>query len=94
MLYRFSSSTFCLNATTLRTHIAFSAESEDFVPVHKTLDDEVNFSISTAKVRCQRQTAQLLFELRSLLDQVLASKVMSKSDHATTRSDFEQCVLK
>ncbi|XP_026321483.1 ATP-dependent RNA helicase DHX36-like isoform X2 [Hyposmocoma kahamanoa] len=68
-------------------------QSEDFVPVLKTLDDEVNFSISTAKVRCQRQTAQLLFELRSLLDQVLASKVMSKSDHATPRSDFEQCVL-
>lgn len=75
--------------------IKFLAESEDDASVSKPPEeDEVDFSISTAKVRCQRKTAQLLFELRSLLDQVLAAKVMSGSEHSTTHSDFEQCVLK
>lgn len=50
-------------------------------------------SIATYKVKMHKETAELLLELRSLLDQVLASKIMVSSKHGTQHSEFEEHVL-
>ncbi|CAH0400919.1 unnamed protein product [Chilo suppressalis] len=52
-----------------------------------------NVSIWTYKVQILKETAELLLELRNLLDQVLASKIMVSSNHATQHSEFEERVL-
>ncbi|XP_059052752.1 ATP-dependent DNA/RNA helicase DHX36-like [Achroia grisella] len=50
--------------------------------------------ISTYKVQCVQETADVLFELRKLLDQVLASKIMVNSTHAEHHNEFEDEVIK
>lgn len=56
-------------------------------------DDYCTMAISKFKVRCLKQTADLLIELRKLLDVVLASKITEHSDPATRHSEFEEQVL-
>ncbi|KAG6443234.1 ATP-dependent DNA/RNA helicase DHX36 [Manduca sexta] len=56
--------------------------------------DDYFISISKIRVRCKKETTQLLFEVRSLLDQVLASKIMVSSQHCSSRNTrFEEQVL-
>lgn len=55
--------------------------------------DHCHMLLSTFMVRCHRDTADMLFELRSLLDHVLASKVM-EGDHSVRHCHFEEQVLK
>ncbi|XP_050348028.1 ATP-dependent DNA/RNA helicase DHX36-like [Nymphalis io] len=50
-------------------------------------------AISTTKVRCQRESASKLFELRSLLDNVLASKITDTNTHSIHNSEFENQIL-
>ncbi|KAL4703549.1 hypothetical protein ACJJTC_010169 [Scirpophaga incertulas] len=50
-------------------------------------------SILEYKVQLLKKTAELLLRLRSLLDQVLASKIMSSSSHSIKHSQFEENVL-
>ncbi|KAM3965865.1 ATP-dependent RNA helicase Rhau [Aphomia sociella] len=56
-------------------------------------DGLCEMTISTYTVQCQQETADLLFELRKLLDQVLASKITVRSDYAVHHSEFEDQVL-
>lgn len=42
----------------------------------------------------RKDTAELLFKLRELLDDVLAAKIGSESNHAVQHSEFEEQVLK
>ncbi|CAG9111961.1 unnamed protein product [Plutella xylostella] len=57
-------------------------------------DPEVCYmSISTVKVKCNRETTELLLELRALLDHVLANKVMVTSVHAIEDNKFQEEVL-
>ncbi|XP_073945461.1 ATP-dependent RNA helicase Rhau isoform X2 [Choristoneura fumiferana] len=51
-------------------------------------------SVSTVKVQCKKETAELVFKLRSLLDQVLASMVMESSSKPKGHSQFDELVLK
>ncbi|KAI5642107.1 helicase associated domain (HA2) domain-containing protein [Phthorimaea operculella] len=55
--------------------------------------DECILAISSTNVRCYKSTVSILFELRALLDQVLASRVMVTSKRDTAHSDFQECVL-
>ncbi|CAG9788761.1 unnamed protein product [Diatraea saccharalis] len=52
-----------------------------------------NISISSYKVNVLKESAELLLELRNLLDQVLASKIMVSSTHSIKHSEFEENVL-
>ncbi|KAG7312185.1 hypothetical protein JYU34_001653 [Plutella xylostella] len=57
-------------------------------------DPEVCYmSISTVRVKCNRETTELLLELRALLDHVLANKVMVTSVHAIEDNKFQEEVL-
>lgn len=56
--------------------------------------DECYITITSVKVLCKRRTAELLFEMRSLLDQVLAAKIGVSSTHAIIKNPFEDQVLK
>ncbi|KAJ8715102.1 hypothetical protein PYW08_005083 [Mythimna loreyi] len=49
--------------------------------------------ISNVKVSCAKTTMDLLWQMRSLLDQVLASKIGDSTQHATHMSPFENGVL-
>ncbi|PZC78880.1 hypothetical protein B5X24_HaOG217074 [Helicoverpa armigera] len=49
--------------------------------------------ISNVKVNCKKTTMDLLWQLRSLLDQVLASKIGDSSKQATLRNPFENQVF-
>lgn len=51
-------------------------------------------SITNIKVRCKRESANKLFELRCLLDKVLASKITDSSAHSVEYNEFEEQVLK
>ncbi|KAJ2945667.1 hypothetical protein O0L34_g500 [Tuta absoluta] len=55
--------------------------------------DECVLAISSTNVRCYKSTVSTLFELRALLDQVLASRVMVTSKRDTAHCDFQECVL-
>ncbi|CAG4942343.1 unnamed protein product [Parnassius apollo] len=63
-----------------------------FSDVEEDNSDECFLSIKTTKVKCSRQTADLLCKLRSLLDLVLASKITSV-EHSTHHSKFEEEVI-
>nr|XP_026495559.1 ATP-dependent RNA helicase DHX36-like [Vanessa tameamea] len=66
----------------------------EFVVEDDTADPEsCLISISTTKVRCQRESANKLFELRSLLDKVLASKITDSNTHSLFNNEFEEQVL-
>lgn len=56
--------------------------------------NECFISVASVKVRCMKRTAELLFQMRSLLDQVLATKIGTSSEHTTTHNPFEEQVLK
>ncbi|XP_013189762.2 ATP-dependent DNA/RNA helicase DHX36 [Amyelois transitella] len=56
--------------------------------------DTCLMSISTFKVRCPKDQADKLIQLRKFLDDVLASKITVNSSHATTHSYFEESVLR
>ncbi|XP_047032455.1 ATP-dependent DNA/RNA helicase DHX36-like isoform X1 [Helicoverpa zea] len=49
--------------------------------------------ISNVKVNCKKSTMDLLWQMRSLLDQVLASKIGDSSKQATLRNPFENQVF-
>ncbi|CAB3253403.1 unnamed protein product [Arctia plantaginis] len=55
--------------------------------------DECYISITSVKVCCKIRTTELLFQMRGLLDQVLASKIGVSSTHATLQNPFEEQVL-
>ncbi|XP_028159974.1 ATP-dependent DNA/RNA helicase DHX36 isoform X1 [Ostrinia furnacalis] len=64
--------------------------------ISETEQNEPNYCyvwITCYRVKMLKETAKLLFQLRSLLDQVLASKIMVRSKHSTHNSDFEEKVL-
>ncbi|CAK1587025.1 unnamed protein product [Parnassius mnemosyne] len=63
-----------------------------FSDVEEDNSDECFLSIKTTKVKCSRETADLLCKLRSLLDLVLASKITSV-EHSTHHSKFEEEVI-
>uniref|UniRef100_S4PXP2 RNA helicase n=5 Tax=Pararge aegeria TaxID=116150 RepID=S4PXP2_9NEOP len=50
-------------------------------------------SIMNVKVRCKKDNASKLFELRCLLDKVLASKITDTMSHSTQHNEFEEHVL-
>ncbi|XP_034834976.1 ATP-dependent DNA/RNA helicase DHX36-like [Maniola hyperantus] len=50
-------------------------------------------SILDVKVRCRRDGASKLFELRCLLDKVLATKITHTFNHSTQHNEFEEQVL-
>lgn len=56
--------------------------------------NECYMSVATVKVRCPKETADVLFKLRSLLDQVLASMVTESSERSTRHSQFDELVFK
>ncbi|XP_063537137.1 ATP-dependent DNA/RNA helicase DHX36-like isoform X2 [Cydia strobilella] len=56
--------------------------------------EECYLSASTVKVRCLKGTADVIFRLRTLLDQVLASMVKETSDRSTRYSEFDNLVFK
>ncbi|XP_046969816.1 ATP-dependent DNA/RNA helicase DHX36-like [Vanessa cardui] len=66
----------------------------EFVVEDDTADPEsCLISISTTKVRCQRESANKLFELRSFLDKVLASKITDSNTQSLYNNEFEEQVL-
>ncbi|XP_063626042.1 ATP-dependent DNA/RNA helicase DHX36-like [Cydia splendana] len=56
--------------------------------------EECYLSASTVKVRSLKGTADVIFRLRTLLDQVLASMVTETSDRSTRYSEFDNLVFK
>ncbi|XP_037877360.2 ATP-dependent DNA/RNA helicase DHX36 isoform X2 [Bombyx mori] len=55
--------------------------------------DDCIISIEKISVCCKKETTQLLFEMRSLLDHVLADKIMASSEHSVKNNAFEEQVL-
>ncbi|KAJ0174608.1 hypothetical protein K1T71_009716 [Dendrolimus kikuchii] len=55
--------------------------------------DDCSISIKTINVTCNRETTALLFRMRALLDQVLASKITKSKNSAANHSEFEEQVL-
>ncbi|XP_052756943.1 ATP-dependent DNA/RNA helicase DHX36-like [Galleria mellonella] len=66
---------------------------EDETDLNSEEEDRCQMTISTYKVQCNQDTTDVLFELRKLLDQVLASKIMVNSNHAEQHNEFEEKVL-
>ncbi|XP_047992891.1 ATP-dependent DNA/RNA helicase DHX36-like [Leguminivora glycinivorella] len=60
----------------------------------KDSPEECYLSASTVKVCCLKGTADVIFRLRNLLDQVLASMVEETSDRSTRYSEFDNLVFK
>ncbi|XP_049875623.1 ATP-dependent DNA/RNA helicase DHX36-like [Pectinophora gossypiella] len=50
-------------------------------------------TVCSVDIFCKKKTANLIFQLRALLDQVLESKVMVSDDRGTNHSQFEETVL-
>ncbi|KAL0871258.1 hypothetical protein ABMA27_005015 [Loxostege sticticalis] len=63
--------------------------------VSETEDDPDSWYVSITSYRVQmlKETAKLIFKLRSLLDQVLASKIMVGSEHSIKYNQFEEEVF-
>ncbi|XP_068618110.1 ATP-dependent DNA/RNA helicase DHX36-like [Battus philenor] len=91
-LKQHSSELFLLDVTLIYTLPLLFFGEFIFSEVEEKNSDECYLSIKTVKVKCKKESADLLCKLRSLLDLVLANKVTT-SDHTNTHTLFEEEVI-